>query len=94
MAMTTTPSSLPHIQVRSDAGRAPIDLREILRHRDLLLTLADRDIRVRYKQTVLGVVWVVLQPLLGSLIFAFVFGVVAHLPSNGRPYVLFAFAGL
>ena len=94
MATTTTPSSVPHIQVRSDAGRAPIDLREILRHRDLLLTLADRDIRVRYKQTVLGVVWVVLQPLLGSLIFAFVFGVVAHLPSNGRPYILFAFAGL
>src|SRR5512135_847865 len=94
MATTTTPSSVPHIQIRSDAGSAPIDLREILRHRDLLLTLADRDIRVRYKQPVLGVVWVVLQPLLGSLIFAFIFGVVAHLPSNGRPYILFAFAGL
>jgi ABC-2 family transporter len=94
MATTTTPSSVPHIQIRSDAGRAPIELREILRHRDLLLTLADRDVKVRYKQTVLGVAWVVLQPLLGSLIFAFVFGVVAHLPSNGRPYILFAFAGL
>jgi lipopolysaccharide transport system permease protein len=71
-----------------------IDLRELARYRELLLTLADRDLRVRYKQTALGVVWVVLQPLLASLIFAFVFGVVAGLAKTGRPYVLFAFAGL
>ena len=94
MPTTTTPGRVPHIQIRSDAGRAPLDLREIVRHWDLLLALTDRDVRVRYKQTVLGVAWVVLQPLLGALIFAFVFGVVARLPSNGRPYVLFAFAGL
>jgi lipopolysaccharide transport system permease protein len=87
-------SNLPHIQIRSDAGGAPIELREIVRHRDLLLRLADRDIKLRYKQTVLGVTWVVLQPLMASLIFAFVFGVVAHLPSEERPYLLFAYAGL
>jgi lipopolysaccharide transport system permease protein len=94
MAMTALPSDRYHIQIRSDEGRLPIDLREIFRHRDLLLTLADRDVKVRYKQTVLGVAWVLLQPLMASLIFAFVFGVIARLPSNGRPYILFAFAGL
>lgn len=85
---------IPHVRIRPDEGRGPIDFREIGQYRDLLLTLTDRDIKVRYKQTILGVAWVVLQPLIASLIFAFVFGVVAGLSSNGRPYVLFAFAGL
>ncbi len=85
---------IPHVRIRPDAGRGPIDFLEIVRYRDLLWTLTDRDIKVRYKQTALGVLWVILQPLIASLIFAFVFGVVAKLSSNGRPYVLFAFAGL
>ena len=94
MATTTAASDLPHIQIRSDSDLTTLDLREIFRHRDLLLSLADRDIRVRYKQTVLGVAWVVLQPLMASLIFAFIFGKLARLPSEGRPYILFAFSGL
>jgi lipopolysaccharide transport system permease protein len=94
MATTSSASNLYHIQIRSDSDRATFNLREILRHRDLLLRLADRDIRVRYKQTVLGMAWVVLQPLLASLIFAFIFGVLARMPSEGRPYILFAFSGL
>jgi lipopolysaccharide transport system permease protein len=65
-----------------------------VRHFDLLVNLAARDVKVRYKQTALGVLWVVLQPLLAALIFSFVFGMVARLPSEGRPYLLFAFAGL
>src|SRR4051794_29552136 len=92
--MTLHTSPVSHIRIRSDAVAAPIDLGEIARHRDLLLTLADREIRVRYKQTALGVIWVLLQPLLASLIFAFLFGVVAGMPSAGRPYLLFAFAGM
>jgi lipopolysaccharide transport system permease protein len=87
-------ADLPHIRIRANEVGAPIDIPELIRYRDLLLTMADRDLRVRYKQTVLGVVWVVLQPLLASLIFAFVFGIVAGMASNGKPYVLFAFAGL
>jgi lipopolysaccharide transport system permease protein len=82
-----------HVQIRSD-DKAPINLREIFQNRELLLTLAERDIKVRYKQTALGVVWVVLQPLMASLIFAFIFGVLARMPSDGQPYLLFAFAGL
>ena len=50
--------------------------------------------KVRYKQTVLGVLWVVLQPLLAALIFSFVFGKMAGLHSEGRHYLLFAFAGM
>ena len=57
-------------------------------------TFADRDIRLRYRQTALGVVWVVLQPLIAAGIFTFVFGTVAHLSSDGKPYLLFTFAAL
>jgi lipopolysaccharide transport system permease protein len=51
-------------------------------------------LRLRYRQTALGAAWVVLQPLLGALIFTFVFGVIAKLPSDGNPYLLFAFTAL
>ncbi len=78
----TTPFSLP-------------DIGEIWRHRDLLLTLAVRDLKVRYKQTALGVCWIVLQPLLGAGILTFVFAKVAKLPSPGEvPYFLLAFSGM
>jgi lipopolysaccharide transport system permease protein len=84
-----------NLHVRVCAGDADpcFDIPELWRFRDLLWTLAERDLKVRYKQTVLGVIWVVLQPLMSSLIFAFVFGVIAAMPSDGRPYVLFALAG-
>ncbi len=90
----SAPDRIPHVRISALEKRPPIDLRELTRYRDLLWTLTDRDIKLRYKQTVLGVVWVILQPLVAALIFAFVFGIVAGLSSNGRPYVLFAFAGL
>ena len=53
-----------------------------------------RDVKLRYKQTLLGVVWVILQPLIASLIFAIIFGRFAGLPSGDVPYLLFVFAGL
>lgn len=63
--------------------------------RDLLLSLAGRDLKVRYKQTALGVTWVILQPLIAAGIFAFVFGGVAKLEAPGAvPYFLFSFVGL
>ena len=70
------------------------ELAETWQARDLLYTFADRDIRLRYRQTALGIVWVVLQPLIAAGIFAFVFGTVAHLSSEGKPYLLFTFAAL
>lgn len=86
--------SLPCVTIRPTSGWQMLNLKEIWLFRDLLWTLAVRDLKLRYRQTVLGVVWVVLQPLLGAIIFAFVFGKVAKLPSEGIPYVVFAYAGL
>ncbi len=94
MSNATSLTELTHVQVRAGEPGPLIDIPEVLRFRDLLWTLAERDLRVRYKQTALGVIWVVLQPLMSSLIFAFVFGVIAAMPSDGKPYLLFAFAGM
>jgi lipopolysaccharide transport system permease protein len=83
----------PLRRIRSDTRRTPLDLGELWRYRDLWLTLALRDVKLRYRQTALGVAWVVLLPLLASGIFTMVFGVVAGLPSDGTPYFLLVFAG-
>jgi homopolymeric O-antigen transport system permease protein len=70
------------------------DLDEIWRYRELLFFLAWRDVKVRYKQTVLGVVWAVLQPLATMAVFALFLGPVAGGRSDGTPYSLYVFAGL
>lgn len=72
----------------------PVDFRELWRYRELLYFFVWRDVKVRYKQTALGIAWAVIQPLFAMIIFAFFFGRVAKLPSNGLPYPLFAYAGL
>lgn len=69
-------------------------LGEIWSYRDLFSALGMRDLRLRYRQTFLGVAWVVLQPLVAAGIFAVVFGVIAKVPTDGQPYLLFAFAAL
>lgn len=69
-------------------------LEELIAARSLFGVLLAREIRVRYKQTALGLAWVVLQPLLPAAIFAAVFGLFAGLPSDGIPYFLFALSGL
>ena len=67
---------------------------ELWQFRDLIYILTLRDIKVRYKQTILGVLWVIVQPLLMMLIFTLFFGRLAGIPSDGIPYPLFAYAGL
>jgi lipopolysaccharide transport system permease protein len=75
-------------------GRWPrLNVAELWAFRDLFFALGVRDLRVRYRQTMLGVSWVVLQPVLAALIFTFVFNRVARLPSDGKPYFLFAYSG-
>jgi lipopolysaccharide transport system permease protein len=69
-------------------------VRQLWEAREVLYRFGARDVTLRYRQTLLGVVWVILQPLLTALIFAVVFGKVAKLPSGGVPYMVFAFAGL
>lgn len=64
------------------------------RHRDLIISFALRDIRSRYKQTVLGVAWAVLQPLSMMVVFTLVFSLLAKVPSDGIPYPVFAYSGL
>lgn len=82
--------------VRIGAGRSsPLKaLREIWQYRDLFQALGMRDLRLRYRQTFLGIAWVVLQPLAAAGIFAFVFGTIARVPTDGQPYMLFALAAL
>lgn len=79
--------------IRPVDNRLLPDLGEVWRFRDLWLALGRRDVTLRYRQTVLGVVWVVLQPLIAGGVFAVVFGRVAKLPSEGVPYFVFSFAG-
>lgn len=67
---------------------------ELWTHRELLVFFVWRDLRVRYRQTALGVAWAVLQPLLTMLVFAIVFGRLARLPSDGAPYSLFVLCGI
>jgi lipopolysaccharide transport system permease protein len=87
-------SDKPLVVIESH-GRGPlVNLRELWAYHELLYFLTWRDVKVRYKQTLLGVVWAVLQPLLMMLIFALFFGRLVGVPSDGLPYPLFAFAGL
>lgn len=79
------------------APRAPgwqLRFGEVWAYRELLLFLIWRDLRIRYRQTALGIVWAVLQPLIAMAIFSIVFGVLARMPSDGVPYPLFTFAAL
>lgn len=73
---------------------AALRLRDIWIFRELLYFMVWRDLKVRYKQTALGIVWVILQPLLMTLVFTAVLGRLVRVPSNGLPYALFAYAGL
>lgn len=84
-----------HITViEPQRGWRTLNLRELWAYRELLVVLAQRDIKVRYKQTVLGVAWAVIQPLATMLLFSLVFGRLAKVPSDGLPYPIFVFAGL
>jgi len=78
-----------------EAGRAERHYwRDLWRYRELFLFLAWRDIIVRYKQTVIGMAWALLRPLLTMLVFTIVFGKLAKLPSDGVPYPIMVFAAL
>ena len=80
--------------ITPEGGWKWLDLRELYHYRELLFVLTARDVKVRYKQTVLGILWALLQPLANMLLFTLVFGRLAKLPSDGFPYPIFVFAGL
>jgi len=80
--------------IRPTRGWVYLNLADIWRYRDLLLILVHRDFVAKYKQTILGPVWFVLQPLLMTIVFTVIFGAVINIPTDGLPPVLFYFAGL
>lgn len=86
--------SVDEVTIDAARRRRSLDLRELWRYRDLWLLLVRRDISVRYRQTALGVLWAVLQPVVQMLIFSVIFGRLARMPSEGVPYPLYAFAAL
>jgi lipopolysaccharide transport system permease protein len=88
------PSGVKVTELRATRGWVALSLRDLWEYRELLGFLALRDIKVRYKQTVLGAGWAILQPVATALIFTVVFGRLARLPSDGLPYPIFALAGL
>jgi lipopolysaccharide transport system permease protein len=91
---SSPPAPGPLARVIIEPRGGAVEWLELWRFRDLFVILADRDIRLRYRQTALGVVWVILQPLAASLIFVAIFGLFARLPSDGVPYLLFVFAAM
>ena len=84
----------PTVTIEPTSGWSALNLRELWTYRDLLMILAGRDVKLRYKQTGLGIAWVVLQPLIAAAIFAVMFGRFARLPSDGHPYLVFVFCGV
>jgi lipopolysaccharide transport system permease protein len=84
----------PVVRIRPSGRWAALNLRDLWAYRELFYFLIWRDLKVRYKQTLLGVAWVIIQPLLSMLVFALIFGRVVGVPSEGIPYPLFAMAGL
>lgn len=84
----------PVIQIRPTKGWASLQLRALWEYRELLYFLAWRDIKVRYKQTVLGAGWAIIQPVTTMLIFTIIFGRLAKIPSDNIPYPIFCFCAL
>jgi len=81
-------------RIRPSGGWRAIDVRELWRYRELLWFMTLRDVRLRYKQTALGVAWAVIQPLFTMGVFAVFFGKLGKIPSDGKPYALFVLAAL
>lgn len=84
----------PLVIIEPSKGWIPINPADLWHYRDLFYILTTRDIKVRYKQTLLGAAWAVIQPLFTMLVFALFFGKLAGMPSDDIPYPLFAYAGL
>src|SRR5205085_8048997 len=82
------------VLIRPRSGWQPVDFKEVWQRRELLFFLIWRDIKIRYKQTALGALWAILQPLLAMAVFTVLFHRLAGVASEGAPYPLFAVSGL
>lgn len=82
------------VHIRPSSGLAALNLGDLWTYRELVYFMIWRDIKVRYKQTLLGAAWAVIQPVLTMLVFNFVFGTVAKVPTDGVPYPIFSYTAL
>lgn len=92
--MSREPAAPPEFVIEPTRGLRFVPWRELHAYRDLLWLLAWRDIAARYKQTVLGLLWFVVQPLLTTIVFMVIFSRIARIPTNGAPSALFYLCGL
>ena len=86
--------SFPAIHIEPSKGWISLNLRDIWEYRELLGIFIWRDLKVRYRQTVVGVLWAIIQPFLTMVIFSIFFGGLAHVPSDEIPYPIFSYAAL
>jgi lipopolysaccharide transport system permease protein len=86
--------SIPVIRIEPTRGWVALQLKELWAYRELLYFLIWRDVKVRYKQTVLGAAWAIIQPVFTMIVFSLFFGRLAKVPSDGIPYPIFAYAAL
>jgi lipopolysaccharide transport system permease protein len=94
LAAQQTPKNMALTIIQPTKGWASLQLGSVWHYRELLYFLVWRDVKVRYKQTALGVAWVVLQPLISMLVFSVLFGLLLNTPSSGVPYPVFVYTGL
>ncbi len=87
-------AKIPVTRIEPSSGWVSLHLHELWEYRDLLYFFVWRDIKVRYKQTVMGVAWAIIQPFFTMVIFSLFFGRLAKVPSDGLPYPIFSFAAL
>lgn len=87
-------NQIPHLHIEASRGFVPLKIKELWEYRELLYFLIWRDIKVRYKQTALGVAWAIIQPLMTMVVFSVFFGKLGKLSSDGIPYPIFSFAAL
>jgi lipopolysaccharide transport system permease protein len=85
---------LPFVRIQASRGWVPLKLRELSEHRELIYFLAWRDVTIRYKQTIFGATWAIIQPFLTMVAFSIFFGQLAKIPSDGIPYPIFSYTAL
>lgn len=94
MALTQLTRSTPTVHIRPSKGIRGLDLAEIWRYRDLLYFLVRREIKVRYTQSVLGIVWALIQPAAYMVVFTILFGNMVKIQSDGAPYAVFSYTAM
>jgi lipopolysaccharide transport system permease protein len=93
-SVTLAAEAVPVLRIEPSKGQVSLQLHELWAYRELLYFLVWRDVKVRYKQTVLGAAWAIIQPFCTMVVFSLFFGRLANIPSDGIPYPVFSFAAL